>query len=82
MILQYSFVKVSNWCLYEFIDGWMYGEKVVQTLISQRTHKTALNPIHRNRTKDIDIKFHFTRERISDIGFVVQYLQLFDDRMA
>lgn len=41
---------------------------------SQAAQKLAANPIHHNRTKHIDVKFHFIREMLSQKVIRLEYL--------
>lgn len=41
---------------------------------SQSAQKLALNPIHHNRTKHIDVRYHFIRQKINDGIIHLKYL--------
>lgn len=45
---------------------------------SQSAQMLAKNPIHHNRTKHIDIRFHFIREKVSDGTIQLKYLPTAD----
>lgn len=57
------------------------GESVTPVTLfndSQSAHKLVLNPVHHNRTKHIDTRFHFIREKVADGTIVIKYVPTAD----